>query len=189
MKELQNHIRRYFGNTALVYAKFNNKTAEKPEWRITAWVSKVYEENKQDEVGTLSHALLAFFPKKTLLNGNKCISFRTMLHYSMVPLTVVYRNTSCWWSTEVWFLLFFKAHRHKGSTLHHQTGRTPAMAFSCNDNWKATVWPKGPNADHSGRIRLESPETWLRSYCSTLHHHSVFVTAPRAIVKPLKHIV
>lgn len=129
------------------------------------------------------------FPQKTLLNGNKCISFRTMLHYRMVPLTVVYRNTSCWWSTEVWFLLFFKAHRHKGSTLHHQTGRTPAMAFSCNDNWKATVWPKGPNADHSGRIRLESPETWLRSYCSTLHHHSVFVTAPRAIVKPLKHIV
>lgn len=130
------------------------------------------------------------FPKKTLLNGNKSISFRTILHYRMVPLTVVYHNTSCWWSVEVRFLFiyFFKSTQtRRGSTFHHQTVRTPARAFSCNDNWKAMAWPSRPNADRSGRIRLESPETWLRSSCSDFHHHSV--TAPRATVKPLKHIV
>lgn len=91
------------------------------------------------------------FPKKTLLDRNRSISFRTMLHYRMVPLTVVYHHTSCWWSVEVWFLfIFFKStQKRRGSTLHHQTEPQQGLSAAMTTG-RPCPGPAGPTLTAQG---------------------------------------
>lgn len=84
---------------------------------------KYMKGKKEEEVETLICVLLAFFLPRILLNQNENISCCTVLHYSMVTLTVVYYHTSCLIVCRkllfIFISFFKKAHKYETAPVFH----------------------------------------------------------------------